>query len=302
MRWLPILLLAAAPGLAASQTVPAAGQVVFSPNATIGQAECASTTDTVGITWQVKPDSTFTTGGTYSVYVSNQDRGSTSPYCYTDADNGAGTVVAKVLVSSIDASSATVTSAVALKTADLASVTAQVGCASGSFPAYVCVQWRDASSSVTGYAKGTVTLQLNGPAKPSVTAVTPGDGALNVTVAAGTGSTVAAVQYQAKAVAVDPAADGTTHYSPKSGSTRVRVAGLTNGVPYTVTALAFSSEGNASPESDAWGTAVAPVHVADGWEYYQLKGGRDDGGCAAGGAGALALLAAAALLRLRRRP
>jgi hypothetical protein len=303
-RSLTLTLLLAAPLLASAQT---AGQITFSPDASINRSECSSTTSTVNLSWNVQVDSgyTFATGGVFRVYAANQDR-SSNPWCYTEAESGTGTVVAKRLIATdITASSALESTLHAVKTADLASVTAGSSCTSGTYTAYVCVQWIDSTSVVRGYAKGTVSITLDGPNAPTVTAVSPGEEALNVTIEAASSGT-AAEDFQARAIAMDLAQDGATHLSDWDAGGSVRISGLVNGVPYNVSARARSSDGNESAWSDppyapADLAEVTPIPILDAREAYDHFGGRDSGGCQAGGAGLAALLGAAALLRLRRR-
>lgn len=295
MRRLLPLLLAAGPLLARAQTPTAQGSVAFAPDSTVNRAECSTSSATMNLEWWVKPDATFTTGGVFRVYAASADFGTASPYCYTSTTSSV--TVKQLVASDISASAQLMTTPVSVSTADLASVTAQVGCASGSYTVYVCVQWLDSTSTVKGYAKGTVTLTLDGPDKPSVTDVQAGDQALHVTLAAAS-TGIAVAEYRAKAVST---VDGSVHFSSWGASNAVRVDGLVNGTPYVVTGFTRSAIQNESPESDAFPTNVAPRHVQDAFEHYRAEGGRDSGGCDTGGAGLLALLGAASLLTLRRR-
>lgn len=297
---LAALLAASAPLLAAGQTLPTLGQILFSPDAVISAEECSSSATTVGLTWWIQPDSGFTvTSGVFRVYASNQDRSGT-PYCFTEADNGSGTIKAKRLISTdITATSDLETVAHPVATSDIASV-ATTGCATGTFTAYVCVQWL-VGDVVRGYAKGTVSVKLDGPAKPVIGSVEIGDTRLNVRVKASTATPVA-THFRAKAVADTDPTD--LHLSPLTAVTdEATIGGLTNGVPYRVTAFAYTAEGNPSAESTwvAGDPLYTPRPIIDAWERYQALGGVDSGGCQAGAAGLLALLGGAALLRLRRR-
>lgn len=307
MRRLLAVTLLAAPLAAAAQTLPSPGEIDFSADSTISVAECSSTTATVGLTWQIKPDTAFVTGGTVDVYASNQVFGSDAdPYCYTAPDSGTGRLVA-LLAEDVAAIEQTATTALPVKTSTIASVTTLSACEpnTGQVTVYVCLQWFDPLNGLDGFARGTMTLELDGPDAPTVSSVTAGEEALNVTIApAATG--IVADEFRAVAVA-DPAfpegvaLDPDPHRSTRSSRTDPRIEGLVNGVRYLVTAFAYSEIGNESLESAPWGVSVAPRPVEDAREYYELAGGRDDGGCQAGGAGLAALLGAAALLALRRR-
>lgn len=309
MRRLLAIALAAGPLVARAVQTPPSGVVLFNDSTTafvINAADCASTTQTVNLTWTVKPDTAFSdVNGTFQVFVSNQDRGTTSPYCYTPLDNN-GTILSKQIITDLAAPTAIMTTLRAVKTSDLASVTAQSACASApgtpDASAYVCVQWLDSSKAVKGYAKGTATLVLNAPLAPTISNVAPGNDALYVTVAAGvyggTGTDTSAAADGFRAVAT--AADLVPHSASRTGAGEIRIDGLVNGTLYTVTAYAHSAVGNEGPVS-TFGTQVAPQPAADAWKVYELNGGRDSGGCQSGGAGLSALLGAIALLRLGRR-
>jgi hypothetical protein len=302
MRRLLACLVAIGPLAAAAQTFPSAGAIGFSPNRAINRAECASATTTVGVNWQILPDSGhIVSGGFFRVFASNTDLGS-SPWCNTTT---AGSIVSKRLIASdLAATSAIETTYHSVLTSDIASVTGTTCGTSGTFTATVCVQWLDATAAVRGYAKGTVTIVLDGPPAPTVTAVSPGEKALNVTITE-TAGTPDAVEFKARATST---VDGSVHDSGWVAGTSgadIRVEGLVNGHKYTVSAFARSDIENESTKSadyvptNDW--QVTPQSVRDFWDQYEAANGRDAGGCQAGAAGLLALLGAASLLRLRRR-
>lgn len=308
MRRLLACLVAIGPLAAAAQTFPSAGAIGLSPNRAINRAECASATTTVGVNWQILPDSSYVvSGGFFRVFASNTDLGS-SPWCNTTSSgSGAGAIVSKRLIASdLAATSAIEATYHSVLTSDIASVTGTTCGTSGTFTAYVCVQWWDASASpaVRGYAKGTVSIVLDGPPAPTVTAVSPGEKALNVTITKTTGLPDS-VEFKARATST---VDGSTHESGWIAGTSgadIRVEGLVNDVKYTVSAFARSDIENESVKSadfvptNDW--QVTPQSVRDFWDQYEAANGRDTGGCQAGAAGLLALLGAASLLRLRRR-
>jgi hypothetical protein len=254
----------------------------------------------VSLTWWIQPDSGYTvTSGVFRVYASNQDR-SGSPYCYTEADNGSGTIKAKRLIASdLTAPTDLETVGHSVLASDIASV-ATTSCVSGTFPAYVCVQWL-VGDVVRGYAKGTVSVTLDGPAKPEIKSVEIGDTRLYVRVKETT-ATPLATHFRAQAVADLDSTD--LHLSALTPvADEATIGDLTNTVAYRVTAFAYTKEGNPSLES-AWvpgDPLYTPQPIEDAWERYHGLGGVDSGGCQAGAAGLLALLGAAALLRIRRR-
>ncbi|MGB8930114.1 MAG: hypothetical protein WCC48_02560, partial [Anaeromyxobacteraceae bacterium] len=280
MRRLLAILLLMPPAAAFSQTT---GAIVFSPDAAISKAECdAAATTQLGLTWIVTLDTgvVFSSNGEFRIYAS--DTQPTGNYCAVGT-TGVGQIGTVSSPTSVIQSTP-----VMVSLSDMLTATG-FDCVSGDKTIYVCVHWWSSSLSADkGYARGTVKLSMAAPVAPTVTRVQAGNGALYVTLAAGTAtsSSAAAATFAAKAVA----ADGIVHLGSTSSSTDVRIGGLVNGTPYTVTGYAYSAEGNQSPESAAWGTQVAPQPDSNAWEVYGQDGGRDSGGCQSGGAGLLALL------------
>jgi len=301
MRRLLALALTAAPLAASAQL---AGEIWFdgaaeAPTMNLAQCNGAQTSDTFLLGWTVTmvSGSLFVTGGEYRVFAASADPGTASPICHTSSDTGA--VAAKVATVPTAPDATTESSSASVTTQDLRTA-AGYDCSADKV-IYVCVAWYSdptaVDSAFEGYAKGQVKLTVTAPNAPTVTYVAPGDEALVVDVT-DNGGTTTATSWRAKAVA----ADGVAHYSGWSVSTSgIRIDGLQNLVPYTVTAFARSDAGNESIESDPYGSEVAPQVVRDAWDVYKDAGGRDAGGCGAGPAGLLALLGASALLRLRRR-
>lgn len=304
MRRLLAILLAAAPAVALAQT---SGQLLFDSNttATISKTKCQGS-DTIALSWRVKEQlvGDFVAGtGQFDVFAASQDKTDTSfPPCYYDGNVVSG--VTSGLVASVTSPTSTLGGA-DVAAADIITK-AGFDCTTADKTVYVCAVWKNAAGTVKAYAKGSVSLKIASPAKPVVTAVGAGDGALYVVAEAGARVTgdAEATDFVARAVACPtPTTCGTTSHDSDLTpiGTEVRMGGLVNGTPYRVTAFAYSADGNVSDESDPWATDVAPRHVRDAWEKYKVDGGRDSGGCDAGPAGLLALLGAAALLRLRRR-
>jgi hypothetical protein len=303
MRRLLAIVLAAGPFAAQAQT---AGAILFdgSTTSTINAAECSGQTSApIALTWTITPQTSFVPTGEYRIFAGNGDLPNTAPpYCYLPGVSGQ--TAAKITPSSGTPVATGVSSSATVSASALAAG-AGYDCTTDQ-TIFVCVLWyqlsADPNSSPLAYAKGKIVLSVAGPGKPTVTSVTPGDGALNVWATTPDGSSggnaIPAVAWRAKAVA----GDGVPHFSAKVAvDASARIGGLVNGVPYTVTAFSYSANDNESPESDPFGSAVAPQPAANAWEVYKLDGGRDTGGCQSGGAGLGALLGAAALLGIRRR-
>lgn len=293
MRRLLALLVAALPAAAAAQTE---GQMLFDAKAdfVINQTACEGSGE-VGLTWWAaeETDGDFADyTGQYDIYAGPADKTDAFPYCVVDEQY-------RLTEETItDPASLKVTTPVKVSISELVTKAGYGDCTADTKTVYVCVVWKNEAGAVKAYAKGDVELKTAAPAAPSVASVSPGEEALYVTIEAAATGTVAAAKFRAAAF------NGyTTYYSPWESDGRVRIGGLTNGVRYTVWAVARSEEGNVSADSLPFGPsdATMPVSVLDGWEAYK-QSGQDSGGCQAGGAGLLALLGAAALLRIRRRP
>jgi len=281
MRRLLAILLASGPLVAAALT-PDAGVVLFDDSTdkfVINAEACASTTREVSLKWQVKPDASFTTGGKFNVFVASKDFGATSPYCYTPSDTGVN-VRPVTLAGNPDIEAPTASyDALKVLTSDLASVTGGAACDAGTFTTYVCVQWLDSGGNVKGYAKGTASVELDGPPAPTVDSdVGIGDTRLKVTITPAAG-TPATAKFRAKATNASDALD--VHLSaltPVDGTAVIE--GLTNDVGYNLTAIPYSAVGNPGDESDPPIGPYIPKDVLDAWELYVIAGGRDSGGTA----------------------
>jgi hypothetical protein len=159
----------------------------------------------------------------------------------------------------------------------------------------LCMQALDGTTKV-GTARVRLPVVIDKPGTPTLTSVTPGEEALNVSWDAP--SPGQRETYEVTAVPVDPSLASTV-VSGRASAENLRVGGLVNGVAYNVSVRAFSDADNPSdPSNSLQGT---PQPVDDFFETYKAFGGRETGGCGNGGVGLLALAGAAALLALRRR-
>jgi MYXO-CTERM domain-containing protein len=185
-------------------------------------------------------------------------------------------------------------------TSAIAAAVGQASCTSDS-DIFLCLEARRGATRL-GTAKATLSLRLAKPTAPTLTSVTPGEGALNVSWDAPNPDLHESYAVVTRTDSpLDPAWAGTTvvRTSPRATATDLRVEGLTNGVVYEVEVLRFNDPDNPSDPSNAF--TSSPVSVTDFWEGYQLAGGREQGGCSTGGAGLLAAAGLAALALLRRR-
>jgi hypothetical protein len=313
MRRLLAILLAAASFAAGAQTAtPTAGQILVDGVAApvFNRAKCQTGTVRFDYLLVEKTAGAFTPGkGEITLDGASADKtGTEYPPCHYVGDGSSGVTMAPLSVAPLPNPS-TLSGNVTGGTANLVAASAGFDCTSANKTVYLCAVWKDASDPpvVLAYAKGTVSLKVLIPGKPTVTSVSAGDGALYVkaTTPADATTSEAASTWRAKAVARDAALDAEVHYSPSVGVSsgvgdEAKIGGLVNGVAYDVTAYAYSADDNESPASDPAGP-YTPVPSADAWEVYELSGGRERGGCQAGGAGLAALACAAVLLRLRRR-
>ena len=171
----------------------------------------------------------------------------------------------------------------------------------------LCVYYLPGGST-TGWqlaAQGTFTFQLAIPPVPTITGVTPGDSQLGVNVVPGTTTaTETATRSVTYSVSCTPPAGGTGVTGGPGNAGTIVCSGLTNGVPYTVTASGRSAAGNLGPLSAAFGpsSATTPLPFLNFWDVYKGDGGVEPGGCSTSGAGALApVLALLGFLAVRRR-
>jgi len=288
----------ALPAMAAAQATPSAGAVTFGPDDTIGISECQSTTATLILSWQISFASNtvaIPTGATYRILASNTID---CPAQNTSAGITTG-VVADAITPTDVSQRYPAAGDSPLRPSTVLQLAGVTTCSGSDQSVYVCVRLLPSGGGdAIGNATGTLTAQFSAPVAPVISSVTPGEKALNVSWADGTGSGATATSWRVEATAVDPSQDSVTHKLTVTAHS-ARLQGLTNEVPYQVVVYAVSKGGNDSPASDP--VEGTPVTVLDFWDYYKAQGGQEAGGCAGGPAGPLSLLAAAALARLLRR-
>lgn len=252
-------------------------------DALVSRAECsARSTEEVEITWDLGSSS----GETVEIL------GSDASGCSEDD------ATTEVLVDDLDTSTTSYTDLTVEDFLGAAGESAGT-CDGDDFRVYVCVRLLDGDGAEVATGSVALRFQLERPPPPVSVSVTPGEGALHVSWAAGTattGATASSESYQ-----VFASAGGETVSSSETSDTSLRLEGLEDGVTYDVVVVAYSEAGNASDDSES--KAGAPQSVDDFYELYLKAGGERQGGCGAGGAGDLAclLLLAALLLALRRR-
>ncbi len=310
-RALLLATLLAAPTLAFAQTINA-GDVTF-PNhgdfpMYVNAAECGSHV-TVTVKWNPLLLTGFTqipSNPVYVIWASNVDprtqTGTAANTCFTTSDTNTGRTVGQV-------SDATGTDPIITTNAviDLTDFINKAGksCSDSGTTVFICVQAQTGGTNF-GFAAEAVKISTTIPPPPTITAITPGNGALHVSWDAGSITTTLTGDSYSFQLTADMIATTTAitdpnphHVSSMFTANDARFDGLVNSVTYAVTATAFSKARNPSPASDAMdGT---PQYVNDFWDSYNAAGGRDNGGCAGGPAGPLALGLVAAALGLARR-
>ena len=111
------------------------------------------------------------------------------------------------------------------------------------------------SASVTTPAAG------EAPGAPASVAVTPGDGRLVVTWAAGTGGAPTAYRVWYKSGGSSTVISGAAEVSPRPTGTSATITGLTNGTEYAVWVAAINAEGQSSVTGPVTGTPAADVVI-----------------------------------------
>lgn len=285
----------------AARAAASAGQVNLSP-AVVGRAACTSTADAdqIRFEWSVV-FSTGTTaiqaGDTFQIVGSN-----TKDCPKTDTTSGVLTVnVGPTITATAITGTYPGTTDPAIHAIDfVTALGAPFACTGANQTINVCVQLRRAGNTVgSASAPDGLLLELTDPPIPVSVAVSPGDSALNVSWADGTGSGLAAAtSYRVVATAVDPTKDPAAHQATTS-SRSLRLAGLVNDVTYSVQVFASSAGGNESQGSTP--VQGTPRTVQDFFTYYRSQGGVEQGGCGGGPAGLLSLAGLGALLRALRR-
>ena len=172
-------------------------------------------------------------------------------------------------------------------------------------PVWLCAYYLPLGSTTNAQVvQGTFTFQLAIPPRPVISRVTPGDTQLAVGVAPGTATATetATTGVTYTATCTPPASSGLPTRTSSAGNAGTLIcSGLTNSIPYTVTAQGFSQANNPGAVSDA-SQPVTPLPFLNFWQVYKDQGGVEQGGCSTGGAGGLApALALLGLLAARRR-
>ena len=308
-----VIVLAAPPLLARAQSQPL-GSVTFQNGRTfpmyINATECAG--GTVTAAWNAAPSGSYTappTTGYYVVYGSNQQPRNVNGVvtCWTPNDVTAqnpGLAAGQVLTTQNSGAPLATSATIGTQTFIAA---AGKSCSDNGVLIYICVQGFDSTNgAIFGYASAGVTIDTNIPPPPTITGITPGNEALNVSWDAGAVTSTYpgdsySYQLTAEMVGTTTAAtDPNTHVSSMFTATSARFGGLVNTVTYAVTAKTYSKAGNPSIASDPMNGT--PQFVNDFWDTYKNDfGGRDSGGCAGGAAGPLALAVLAGALALSRR-
>lgn len=283
----------------AGRAAPGAGVIETVPTS-FGKADCTSTEAVVSFTWALayETGTTAPPAGSYLQLLASDttacpDASTTVKTAFIDQNITPGTTTTYGT-----------TNTVLRKTLiDAAGLTA----CDQSKKIYVCVRlYAENSTTLLGKATGAIDLVTSIPPAPKSVAVSPGEGALNVSWADGdaTAGSATATDYTVEVWPCPVGADATCpRTGVKGGDTAnksLRVSGLAIDTRYKVVVYAFSAEGNASPASAAaFGT---PINVTDYWEKYQAMGGLEEGGCGGGPAGVASILAVVALAgALRRR-
>ena len=299
MRRALLLVTVLAPALAGAQNV---GEIRLINNRAfpnyVNAAECAGTA-TIDVRWNASGTG-FPAGGVFTLYSTNQ--AVTTGTCPTAGNTTTGLVVLPV---------ATVTTAAGLVGDAFVSGSQLITGSGGTIAScssaadqtiYLCVQGTIGGAAFA-FATGSVVVSTTSPPPPAIGSATPGDGALNVSWGPGVATTTAPAtvqEYSLEATPIPSTAD-VVHTSGRIGSSPHRFGGLTNGVVYSVRAIAYSIADNPSDPSNA--VTGSPQAVRDFWDEYKKDNGRETGGCASGVAGPVGLgilLATLALIRRRK--
>ncbi|HVO19786.1 MAG TPA: hypothetical protein VMU15_11055 [Anaeromyxobacter sp.] len=301
-RALLVLLALPAPALAQTINLPTGVSTINIAQCTgtnTGQVPPLSDTMSMDLTWTVAAinSSTIATGDQFLLYATTTQpaagqtiNGTLQGSCTQNSSLGT------ISVSPIDTLSATSTTLTSPENITMAAIAAGAGisCTSGtSTTVYLCVQWVSSGNAVKGYATTSMAVDLTQPTAPTLSAASPGDGALHLSCSAsGSGTTF-------KGQAISETDSTEVHYSGQASScSNVVISGLTNDQPYYVVVFGIDTNNNPSAASDQ--VTGTPVQTSDFWQQYQNDGGRERGGCSSA-AGAAGILGALSLLALRRR-
>jgi hypothetical protein len=187
--------------------------------------------------------------------------------------------------------------------ADLLAI-AQIVCPGSSGTLFICAF--PTGTQLTPVATASVTLDLSVPPPPISVTASPGDGALEVNWAQGSGTaganqTGTPTSYNIFFATSDAEVATTQQHISVTGggTTHARINGLVNGTQYSVQVTALTVGSNESDRSAI--SHGIPERVNDFWRIYTADGGREQGGCALGAPGLLALLGVPLALRMWRR-
>jgi MYXO-CTERM domain-containing protein len=308
MRRILLLAAAAVPVLVLAQVAASVGQVVETANNDgvnnyINAAQCEGTAP-LNLGWNDQVASgSFSGTGSFRIIASDQPPSTTAIgtlLAGSCAEQSSTTTNPPVIATQID--SAPASNAIGSKPVTKAFLkdTFKYTCDSTSEgkAVWICSHLYDAGTNQRGVASGKFLVQVQAPDAPTAVGAAAGDGALRVSWKAPTGG-VTVDHYIITATPTDgsgvPVSSGEV-----TATSGVRLAGLTNDVPYTVSVVAYSKGGNPSPAGTA-AAPVAPMPMEDFWDWYELQDGTETGGCSSGSAGAVALLGLAALVATRRR-
>ena len=301
-----LALLLLAPSLAAAQATPGSGAITVVESADptevnppyINIAECnGTTTDTLTYYWNVS--TSFTSGGTYELWIA--DKPSSSTACPADTTSTV-TVNRQAIVTGLSATSASQSHA---DTATVQTRLSQIKGTLSSFcdgtatEVYLCVNYTPSGGTkVINAASGTLKIDLGVPPTPSGVGVVPGDTALHVSWAAGSGGTGTATGYRVF-WGLHNGDLSSSHELTGVGTLSYDIGGLQNGTEYDVQVVALTAGKNEGTRSDR--ASGVPVVVNDFWRQYKNAGGHEEGGCTSGAAGLAAILVMLPLALRRRR-
>lgn len=295
---LAAILLFVAPSIALAQTITVTES--NDQDKAINVAECnAAVSDQLSFTW------TVTTSGSLDLFASDT---AGCPIPTANANTNAKTIT---IQGSIQSTTTSLTNVITVP-----SLLSQlsISCPGPKTQVSFCLfpaGTNTGGTTTSASATGAITLDLQTPPAPNLTALTPGDTALNVTWSTGSGTadggSGAPNSFRVYCDQSANVPDGGA-VTPKcvevtgQGTTSTRISGLTNNTEYTVEVTAVTVGGNESPRSNP--LTATPLEIQDFWRLYKADGGQERGGCAVGAGGLLALLALApiAWYRRRRRP
>jgi hypothetical protein len=311
-RALILASLLSVPALAAAQA-PVAGAVLFQNGRDfpmyVNGLECADHAQ-ISIIWTpilLNGATGIPGGATYNMYASSVDPATNAAganTCFKTTSTGTIPVTAGTVTNIGGVNPPQTTTAVIDTTAFIEA--AGFSCANDGSMLWICIEGF-AGGVKFGYSASSVTISTAVPPPPTISGVTPGDSALNVTWDAGFQTSTFAgdnYSYQLEAVMVGTTVLGVTDPNPHVSSmftqTSARLTGLVNTVTYNVTAQSFSKAG--TPGGVSAPVEGTPQAVLDFFDTYKNAPyhGRDVG-CGSGPSGPLALALVAGALALARR-